>query len=76
MGKKKEKLGRRESAEWAYINFCRRIHRRNYSVCDSVGYSDGKQGTSLYENFGLNLSVIPSAFQTVNRSRHRIDLPF
>jgi len=44
--------------------------------CDSIGYSDGKQGTSLYGNFGLNFSIIPSAFQTVNRSRHRTDLPF
>jgi len=24
-------------AERGYINFCRRIHRGHYSVCDSVG---------------------------------------
>jgi hypothetical protein len=76
MGKKKKKYGSRGSAEWAYINFHRRFHRRNYSICESIGYSDSKQGTSLYGDFNLNPSVIPSAFQTVNRSRHRMELSF
>jgi hypothetical protein len=47
-----------------------------YFVCESVGYSDGKQGTSLYRDFSLNPSVILSAFQMVNRSRHHTKLPF
>ena len=65
MGKKKEKEERRGSAEWGCIYFCRRIHRRNYSVCDSVGYSDGKKGTSPYGAAVLNPSVISSAFSSV-----------
>jgi hypothetical protein len=60
--KEKEKYGRRESAERAYINFCRRIHRQNYSVCDSVGYSDGKQGTTvwkfLFESLGDSVGML------------------
>ena len=58
----KEKYERRESAERAYINFCRRIHRQNYSVCDSVGYSDGKQGTTvwkfLFESLGDSVGML------------------
>jgi hypothetical protein len=48
----------------------------DYSVCDFVGYSVGKQGTSLYGATVLNPSVIPLAFASVNRSRHRTELTF
>ena len=58
MGKKKEKQGRRGSAKWSYINFCRWNHRRTTSVGDSVGHSDGESVTSLYGDPGLNPSVI------------------
>jgi len=71
-----EKYRRRESAEWAFINFYRWIHRHNYSICNFVGYSDGKQGASLYGNFALNPSVISSACYTVNRSHHCTELQF
>jgi len=46
------------------------------SVGESIGYSDGKINTSPYEFAISNPSVIPSAFQAVNRLRHRTDLPF
>jgi len=46
------------------------------SVGDSIGYSDGKIDTSLYGSAISNPSVILLAFQVVNRSRHRTDLPF
>jgi len=46
------------------------------SIGDSAGYSDEKIDTSPYRSAILNPSVIPSAFQAVNRSRHRTDLPF
>jgi len=46
------------------------------SIGDSAGYSDEKIDTSPYKSAILNPSVIPSAFQAVNRSRHRTDLPF
>ena len=47
-----------------------------FSVGDSVGYSAGKINVSPYGSAISNPSVIPSAFQAVNRSRHRSDLPF
>jgi len=47
-----------------------------FSVGESVGYSDGKIDMSPYGSDILNPSVIPSAFQAVNRSHHRTDLPF
>jgi hypothetical protein len=48
----------------------------DYSVCDSIGYSVGKQGTSLYGAAVLNLLVISSAFPSVNQSRHHTKLTF
>jgi hypothetical protein len=48
----------------------------DYSVYDFVGSSDGKQGTSPYGAAVLNPSVIPSAFSSVNRSRHHTELTF
>jgi hypothetical protein len=47
-----------------------------FSIGDSVGYSDGKIDTSPYRSAISNPSVIPSAFQAVNGSRHHTDLPF
>jgi hypothetical protein len=60
IGKKKEKLGRRGSVEWWYINFCWWNHRRTHSFDDFVGNSDGESVMSLYGDPGLNPSVIPS----------------
>jgi hypothetical protein len=47
-----------------------------FSVGDSAGYSVGKINTSPYGSAISYPSVILSAFQAVNRSRHRTDLPF
>jgi len=47
-----------------------------FSVGESVGYSDGKINTLPYGSAISNPSVIPSAFQAVNRSHHRTDLSF
>jgi len=47
-----------------------------FFVGDSIGYSDEKIDTSPYRSAISNPSMIPSAFQVVNRSRHRTDLPF
>jgi hypothetical protein len=58
MGKKKGKQRKRVlSAEWIYNGFYRWTHRRNVSVCDSIGYSDGESAMSLYRYLGLNQSV-------------------
>ena len=47
-----------------------------FSIGDFVGYFDEKIDTSPYRSSISNPSVIPSAFQAVNRSRHCTDLPF
>jgi hypothetical protein len=60
MGKKNEKQGRRGSAQWWYIHFCRWNHRRTTSIRDFIGNFDGELVTSLYGDPGLNPSVIPS----------------
>ena len=62
--KKKEKWGRRVSAEWPCIHFCQRSYRRFYSVGEYVG-----------ETCYSNPSVIPSIFLTVNRSHHAYGSP-
>ena len=60
IGKKKEKQRKRVSAEWVYIGFYRRNHRRTRSVDIPVGDSTGGSVTSLYGYLDLNPLVIPS----------------
>ena len=73
--KKKEKQRRRGLLERGYINFCRRLHRWNYSVCDFVGQSNGKQGTSPYGAAVLNPSVI-SSIKIIRNNLHVSEPPF
>ena len=47
-----------------------------FFVGDSAGYSVGKINTSPYGSAISYPSVILSAFQAGNQSRHRTDLPF
>jgi hypothetical protein len=68
MGKKKEKKGTRESVKWWYIHFYRWNHQWTPSIGDSIGNSDGELVTSLYEDSGLNPSVILSVKSLVKNS--------
>jgi hypothetical protein len=70
MGKKKEKQRKRVSAEGVYNDFYWWNHRRNVSVSDSIGDSDGESVTSLYGYLGLNPPVIPLVKSFEKTPRH------
>ena len=63
--KKKEKWGRRVSAEWPYIHFCRRPYRRFYSVGEYVGNSDGQSTRHrtdlLFKSLGDSVGIFNGA---------------
>ena len=70
--KKKEKWGRRVSAEWPYIHFCRRPYRRFYSVgeyvgetvCNSDGQSTRHRTDLLFKSIGDSVGIFNSALVT------------
>jgi hypothetical protein len=75
LGRRRRNRGGKGRQRGHILNFSIGFTNR-FSVGDSVGYSDRKIDTSPYKSAISNPSVIPSAFQAVNRSRHHMDLPF
>jgi hypothetical protein len=69
--KKKEKQGKRVSAEGSVYNgFYRWNHRWNSSVGISIGDFVGDSVTSLYGYLSLNPSIIPSVKSSEKTPRH------
>ena len=63
---------KRVSAQQVYIDFYRWSHRQTRSIGIPVGDSAGDCATSLYEDPGLNPSVIPSVKSPKNPRHHTV----
>ena len=65
----KEEIGEERGGNVWFINFYWWNHRQKYSIGDSIGNSNGEWVMSLYEDLGLNHSVILWVKSPVKTSR-------